>query len=469
MPNAPARIADRATFLGQNVEQARLTLPLKLLVTSIFLPDEVSFRVLGILLTPARLALLVLAPVAAGRLVSLWSTRHYRFVLSDILFPLTGLWMFWALSQTEDAHDAVPHAGISALEFSVAYLVTRSLLCDGRQVMGFINFLCIAIGVTGLLGLFDTFTNHYFMHELAIRISGGFPPETAGYRLGLLRAASTAEHPILFGTTCCFGLLLAVLVPIKARKFAIFSCTLGLLIALSAAPIQSFIIGIALFAYGKILAGAPFRWAALIGIAMVVCLFIVLVIKDPLNYIFFHLVFDAQSAFYRIYIWQVSTEAVRDSPWYGYGFVFPPQYDIPRTVDSVWLLKSLNFGVPGAVLIGASIVGAAWLPTDGRNVRLSVSESKLGTTLGILIFLTLFIGFTVDLFGNMSIMIPLLAGARARLGELGRSPGASNPSISSSPKRPLSQAGFESGLRARRSGARLALRSQRNFADGASR
>jgi len=107
--------------------------------------------------------------------------------------------------------------------------------------------------------------------------------------------------------------------------------------------------------------------------------------------------------------------------------------------------------------------------TNGRNVRLSISESKLGTTLGILIFLTLFIGFTVDLFGNMSIMIPLLAGARARLGELGRSPGASNPSISSSPKRPLSQAGFDSGLRARRSGARLALRSQRNFADGASR
>ena len=429
------------------LSRASISLPFKLLVLSIFLPDEVSFRAFGILLSPARLCLLALAPVALRRLSALVGTRRYCFVLSDLFVPLTGIWMFWSLAHTETLQDAVPHAGINVLEFSVAYMISRSLLRDGSQIIDFVNFLCICVGVVGLLGLLDTLTRHFFIHDLMTGLLGVPRVESAGFRLGFLRAASTIEHPILLGFACAIGVLLAFSVPIRAKVFAIFSCTLGLIIALSSAPIQAVVVGLLLLGYNKVLSGVRFRWAILIALGFAACSAIFLTVNNPLGYVFNHLVFDAESAYYRIYTWQISTAAVGASPWYGFGFVIPPEYGIPTTVDSVWLLKSLTFGIPGAVLIAASVVGSAWLPTNGRNVHLSAAESKLGTTLGIVIFLILFIGFTVDLFGNVSIMIPLLAGARARLGGLGRAPSSPRASMSLSRTAPLRLARFDGGAR----------------------
>jgi hypothetical protein len=54
------------------------------------------------------------------------------------------------------------------------------------------------------------------------------------------------------------------------------------------------------------------------------------------------------------------------------------------------------------------------------SALLTMEETKLGTGLGILIFIIVYVGFTVHFYGNAWILIPLLAGIRAHLGELGR-------------------------------------------------
>jgi hypothetical protein len=112
--------------------------------------------------------------------------------------------------------------------------------------------------------------------------------------------------------------------------------------------------------------------------------------------------------------------AVQDNSMYGVGFIFPEFYEIPSTVDSIWLIWSLYFGIPGSVLLGLSVLTAASLPTSGPGVHLSPVESRLGTILGILLFLIVFLGFTVDFFGEEWILIPIIVGVRAHLGELGR-------------------------------------------------
>lgn len=102
------------------------------------------------------------------------------------------------------------------------------------------------------------------------------------------------------------------------------------------------------------------------------------------------------------------------------GWIIPDVYGIPSTIDSIWLLWSLNFGIPGSILLGLSMLGAMSLPTSGSRVLLTTGELKLGTTLSVIIFLIVFLGFTVDFFGTSWIIIPLLVGVRAHLGELGR-------------------------------------------------
>src|SRR5271157_823230 len=66
------------------------------------------------------------------------------------------------------------------------------------------------------------------------------------------------------------------------------------------------------------------------------------------------------------------------------------------------------------------MIGSCSLPTETSRAALSQSESRLGTALGIVIFLILYTGFTVHFWGSTWILVGLLVGVRARLGELGQ-------------------------------------------------
>jgi hypothetical protein len=418
-PSTPYAINPASQRIGAK-RNVSVPFPLKLIVIAALLPDEISFRLAGLLLSPARLVLLVLTPVVLMRMGRLVATARYRFVLSDLFILLTGFWMFYALMQTEPMPQALTNAGPLALEYCIGYFVTRSLMSDGTQALSFINFLCCGIAVVGLLGLLDTIAHRYLVHGLTQMLFDGPTVLDAGERLGLWRATSTLGHPILFGATSSFGLLLAASAPIRRKAFAIVSCSIGLLIALSSAPIQGTIMGFGLLAYNRLLVGIRFRWGGLMTITIIGITIMFATIDNPFGYVFNHLVFDVESAYYRMYIWQMATAAISDSPWFGISFIYPSSYEIPSTVDSLWLVWALQFGIPGAVLFLLSMVGAASLPTNGRGVHLTPAESKLGTILGIIIFLFVFLGLTVHFFGTAWILIPLLVGVRARLGEIGR-------------------------------------------------
>jgi O-antigen ligase len=141
---------------------------------------------------------------------------------------------------------------------------------------------------------------------------------------------------------------------------------------------------------------------------------------DPLGFIFSHFVFDTQTAWFRIFIWETGVATIAQSPWFGVGWVISQDYGIPYTVDSIWLLWALTYGIPGSALFGLSMLGATSFPTQRRSVSLTSKEMKLCTTISIVIFLIIFLGFTVDFFGSGWILIPILLGIRAHLSELAR-------------------------------------------------
>jgi hypothetical protein len=81
----------------------------------------------------------------------------------------------------------------------------------------------------------------------------------------------------------------------------------------------------------------------------------------------------------------------------------------------------MMFGIPGSILIASSIVGACSLPVRRTNRNagaIGEQDVKLAETLGIITFLTIFLGFTVHFWGSTWILIGLLAGLRAHLGQL---------------------------------------------------
>jgi hypothetical protein len=406
--------------------QAAIPWALSLATIATFLPEELSFYIFGLRLTVVRLIFILLAPVLFVRLVQRMAEDRYRFVLSDLFVPLAGVWMIYAPANIDGLVEALQHAGPTTLEFCVAYLATRTLLSEHGQALAFANLLCVIIAVIALLALLDPLTNQYFIHDLAGQLTGYPRHERPLYddnvhRLGLLRASGVMEHSILFGFTCAIGFLVASTVPIRSQVLVAFGCGLGAVAALSSAPLQGAIIGFGLIAYGRALGQISHKWVVLIGLGLTGIVAIFLFTSDPFGIMIRHLIYDPESGYYRYWTWTSVIAAVSPSSWFGIGFgPYPDDFDINHSIDSLWLVMAIQSGIPGAVLVALSMIGAATFPTEGPPVGLTAAESRLGTTLGIVIFLTIFLAFTVHFWGIAWILTGLLIGARAHLGELGR-------------------------------------------------
>lgn len=410
---APKRVAAKSA--------ATVPFALALIVIVLWLPPEMSFFVFGLRFTVVRLIFLLLAPILIVKWVQRFSSGNYHFILSDPFFVLTGFWMIFAPANVDGLTDALNHAGPDVLEICIGYTATRILLSDHGQALRFADLYCRLISIVALIGLVDTITGHYVTREFARSVTGNrfysVIEWTDSHRLGLLRATGPTEHPIWFGFMCGIGLLIAISIPVRLRPFVMVSSGLGLVFSLSSAPLQCTVIGIGLLIYNRAMLRFRFRWLVLFGLGAAGIITAFLISNNPVGFIIAHLIYDPASGYFRVWTWDQVTFFVSQSPWYGLGFAHVPEA-INHSIDSLWLVLAIHYGWPGAVLVALSISAAGSAPTAGSKSNLTPLESKLGTTLGIVAFLTLILGFTVHLLGMLWILTGLLAGVKAHLGEL---------------------------------------------------
>jgi hypothetical protein len=424
-PLAQSEAVPAATLRARAKNWGKIPFALKLVAVTLFLPEESSFYIAGLRLTLTRVIFLVLTPIVVTQLIRKIEAGRYRFVLSDLFVTLTAIWMIVGPANVVGLQDALTHGGPNSLEFLIGYMATRIILSEHGQALNFINLVCCVISIVALLGIADPLTGHFFIRDLVTKITGytkGFNQSNYDVitRMGILRATSTVEHPIGLGIVSIIGLLCSVGCRIRARWFTIPCCSLGAIIALSSAPIQAALMGFALLTYNRVIGPLPYRWFALMCFGAIGFIALFTTHNSPFGFIIGHFTLDPSSGYFRLWTWNIAGEALQQSPWLGLGFEWSEDFGIPSTVDAVWLVLALTFGIPGSLLVALSYIGAVSLPTSGRRVALTAAESKLGMILGILIFLILYLGFTVDFWGIDWILISLLIGVRGHLGELGR-------------------------------------------------
>ena len=390
----------------------------------VLLPEETSFYIGSLRLTPARAMLLVLTPLSFVRLIQQIGRREYRFVWSDALVLPAGLWMLLAVSVTEGVGRAIVGAGVTALEFVGGYYVARAFLTAHGQALRLARLLCLAIAVVGLLAVLDRFAGYYVIHDLVGKLTGMQLDWGYDERYGSIRAAGTFEHPILLGTVCTFAILLAITLPIAARCFVFVGAGAGLLAAVSSAPMVGAFIGCCCLAYRRVTPGfeARWRWLMLAVGAMLALLFAIH--TAPFGWLIGHITIDPATGFYRLLIWQIAGAGVLEAPIFGIGITDDwarPDW-MPSTVDSLWLRAAMMFGIPGSVMIAACLIGACSRRVDSTRANLSQDERSLGLGLSLIMFLYIFLGLTVHFWGATWILMGLFAGMRAHLGALGSVP-----------------------------------------------
>ena len=398
--------------------QAPLSIALKILLLTLFLPEAFSFFVFGLRLTFTRVICLFLAPMLTARFIAKIASGNYRFVASDLFVPLSGIWMILGPAVMNGLSDTLVHSGPDVLEYVIPYMATRLLLSSRGQSIAFVELLCLVIAFVAADALLDTLTGHYFTRDLAGQLAGFYKDWNVNdeFRFGLLRAAGPIEHPILFGFICAIGFLISLTVRIRRRKILTLMCGLGIIISFSSAPQQSLLLGIALLAYRRVFTNVRNRWILLSIPPIIGASILFSSTSTPFGHLFDYLTIDPQTAYYRLYIWRMVGPAVLQSPYFG---ILQGSTDYQGTVDSLWLVLSMVYGIPCAILTGLSLIGCCSLTTSSPPARLSKTEAALGTTLGIIMFLVIYMGFTVYLWASTWILVGLLVGVRAHLGELG--------------------------------------------------
>jgi O-antigen ligase len=398
-------------------------LALTVIILLVLLPEQTSFIIGNLRFNPIRLTLIILSPYIFIEMIKKILNSKYKFVISDLFVLLTGFWMILGPCIIVGFSDALLHSGPVAMEYCVSYFSVRALLSRHGHALSLITLLCRVIAIVAFLGLLDPLTHSFFIQNLVSTITHYekrlSDPDGLLIRLGVLRATSTLEHPIALGIVSAIGVLLSAYASARPRFFETCACGIGVIISVTSAAWLGVILGMILMQYNRIMTGVKSRWLILIGPTMMVIILIFISIDRPLGFIFRHFVFDESNAWFREYTWDAVGTAVADSPWFGLGFEPPAYYEIPSTVDSVWLVTALTCGIPAAVLLALSIAGAS-LSTGGARTNLTSAEAKLATILGVVIFLILFWGFTVHFWGSDWILISVLVGVRAHLGELGR-------------------------------------------------
>ncbi|RYG99377.1 MAG: O-antigen ligase domain-containing protein [Alphaproteobacteria bacterium] len=383
-------------------------------------PSRLSWIVSDLRISPARLVILLsIVPLAWIFLNSIVRGRS-KFCLTDGAVLFFGAWFFVAVWITNGMATAFSSSAIVVVELVGTYLIGRVIggTADGVRTLATGLAWCVAFCVA--MGIVDTLTSQHFINSLAAATTHN-DPTFLQYRAGILRAESTFDHPILFGTFCVFGFVIIF----KAGRNGVATalpcalCVVGLIIAMSSGPLLGFVIALGGLAYSAMAHAAKDRWrvAFLLGGAIAVVTFIALPAILPV--FIDNLTLEPGTGKFRLLIWQYAGREVWNSPLWGIGF---KDWLRPETiggatfgssVDSFWLYWALKAGIPGVLALAIAIVSSA---LQGRQKPARDGLGGLRDALTICLIVVIAVGFTVHFYHNIWLLLGLLLGTRATLG-----------------------------------------------------
>jgi len=365
-------------------------------------------------LTVGRVAVLLLLIPAFVKLLK----GYRRLIAADYLMVLTAIWMISVAAYTGGS-DSLSSAMAEAIEYAGGYFVARGLFAGPAGAAVFVRALKGIIVIVVLLGVVDTASGRLIVHETLARMANTGPFLIPDFRMHLVRAASTFDHPILFGTFCMISAIILMGSETDPTKWIVWVgiASFGCFLALSSAPLLSLTIGFGTFAYDRTMQQFPWRWRLLWTFVAVLILLAFVVANHPVGWIISHLTFEPESGYFRLIIWDRATARIAEQPITGFAFNLLGDYILDYTVDSVWLVMALRFGLPMVamlILVNLStVVGSRARVRGSRNS--DVAHLTWGFSAAVVMYMLT--GFTVHYWHFVWIFWGLCLGVRGSLRE----------------------------------------------------
>jgi O-antigen ligase len=235
-----------------------------------------------------------------------------------------------------------------------------------------------------------------------------------------LRAASTFDHPILFGTFCAAVIPIHLLTPMSVmrRVGLVAVCVTGCLIALSSAPLLATFMAFSVCLYDALFRRNTWRWRLLLSALAIGITAFSMASENPMSWIFRNLTLDPQTAYFRLMIWDAGMEVVANNPWLGNGFNPTGVRILDASTDSLWLAKTIVYGIPMTTLLYLAPI-AAMMPTR-HDAAIRSREPRLGvmcTAFSMALTVMMFVSITVTFWNATWLFFALCIGVRTSLKE----------------------------------------------------
>lgn len=389
----------------------------KLIVTLflVTLMIPIKFFVGSLQLTPNRLVLLALIIP----LLVKWANGEAGKIRGlDFMFLAYVVWMGLTLFIAHGT-KVIDLAGITFVETVGAFLIGRVFVrtpADFERVLNVLFYIMLALVPAAVL---ESFTGIRIYSEIADAIGKTHPwvflNGGSEKRLGLFRAHTVFEHPILFGafSAAIFGMLYYGRGKTDARPAGMrraFLSIAGTFFSLSSGAIISVVAQIGMVIWDKIMKGIPRHWLLLIGLVIAAFTAVNLASnRTPFQVFITYASFNSHNGYVRIAIFNYGMINVWANPIFGIGqgnWYRPPW--LGASVDNFWLLMAIRHGLPGFLLIAGTFLGTIIRLSGLKIVNPRVRAMRYGIVFA-LIGLSLSL-MTVHVWGVTYVFICFLLG-----------------------------------------------------------
>jgi hypothetical protein len=390
-------------------------LPALIALSGLILPPELGIYVGNAALPPGRLGILLLLVPA---LIILIARR--RLILADYLVLAAALWMTGAAISVSGVSAVWSAPGGESLELFGSYAVGRAFFFTPTTLNAFLRTLkCFALIVI-ILAVVESLEGRLIVRDTFASMVGA-KSATSGaiYRDGFVRAVSTFEHPILFGSFCPIALVLMLYWETSSfGKIAWAGLSLaGCLASLTSIALLSYLIVVLLYSYDQIMKRYRWRWTIVWALIASVLSILFIFSNAPLGWLITHLTFDPESGYFRFLIWDAATTYISQAPFAGYAYTPLHHPILDYTVDSVWLVTALRYGIPMVLLLFLANIATIYPVEKTASWQDDRIAMNMSTAFTIAIVLFMFIGLTVHYWNFMWIFWALCLGISGSLKE----------------------------------------------------
>lgn len=328
-------------------------LPILLLAISLVCPTELSLFLGGLRLPPHRVALIVLLIAA---IVRMSRAKPIQLMACDYLMLIYGLWSVGVFMYHEGQGPGLQYGGSLALESFASYFVARVFVNTLEQLKATVSVLLFCVLVVGSLAALESVSHVLIVHSFLKQLTGYDVEAGFELRRGLMRAYSTFDHPILYGSFCASTLALAWATAKRmgaARRNVVLIAG-ATYFGMSSAPLLTIGVQTGLLIWERLSRGIPRRAVVTIS-AIVTALFALGLFsnRSPFAIIATGFTLDPWTGFYRLLIWQHGLENVARSPITGIGLADWTRewWMASDSVDAFWLVIMMRMGVPALVFL----------------------------------------------------------------------------------------------------------------------